>query len=138
YPLPRCHFYRRCALPSDAFSIVFFVRRLGRSQVKKIVHRMPEILFAAQIPFGGILSLAAIPFLQALCPSLGRIQYCFLRPTARPFSGQKDRSPDARDFVCSPDTVWRHSIPCRDTISTGVVPFPRTHSVLFSSSDGSA
>jgi hypothetical protein len=51
YPLPRCHFYRRCALPSDAFSIVFFVRRLGRSQVKKIVHRMSEILLAAEIPF---------------------------------------------------------------------------------------
>jgi hypothetical protein len=51
YPLPRCRFYGGCDLPSDTFTIVFYFRRLGRSEVKKIVHRMTEILFAAEIAF---------------------------------------------------------------------------------------
>ena len=50
----RCYFYNCCALPSDAFSIVFFVRRIGRSQAKKIAHWMPESLCSADIvPWSG-------------------------------------------------------------------------------------
>jgi len=33
------------------FNILFFLRLHVLPEVKKIVHRMPEILFAAQIPF---------------------------------------------------------------------------------------
>ena len=50
YSLARCLFYRSGAFHCDTFNILF-LRLLVRSEVKKIVHRMPEILFAAQIPF---------------------------------------------------------------------------------------
>ena len=51
YPLPRCLFYRVEGFHWGRFTIVF-MRPPGRSEVKKIVHRMPEILFAAEITFG--------------------------------------------------------------------------------------
>ena len=50
YPLPRCHFYRVGGFHCGGFSIVF-LRPSVRSEVKKIVHRMSEILFAAEIAF---------------------------------------------------------------------------------------
>ena len=50
YPLPRCLFYRCEAFRCDTFNILFLWLHF-RSEVKKIVHRMPEILFAAKIPF---------------------------------------------------------------------------------------
>ena len=51
YPLPRCLFYRVGGFHWDRFTIIL-MRPLGRSEVEKIVHWMPEILFAAQITFG--------------------------------------------------------------------------------------
>ena len=50
YPLPRCLFYRVGGFHGDGFSIVL-LRPSVRSEVKKVVHRMSEILFAAQIAF---------------------------------------------------------------------------------------
>ena len=50
YPLPRCLFYRVGGFHWDRFTIVF-LRPPVRSEVKKIVHRMSEILFAAEIAF---------------------------------------------------------------------------------------
>ena len=50
YPLPRCLFYRVAGFHWGRFSIVF-LRPPGRSEVKEIVHRMSEILFAAEIAF---------------------------------------------------------------------------------------
>src|SRR5713226_10100791 len=50
YPLTRCHFYRRGSLHRDRFRL-HSVRLHGRSEVKKIVYRMSEILFATEIPF---------------------------------------------------------------------------------------
>ena len=50
YPLPRCLFYRVGGFHWGRFTIVF-MRPPVRSEVKKIVHRMPEILFAAEIAF---------------------------------------------------------------------------------------
>jgi hypothetical protein len=50
YPLPRCLFYRSGAFHCDTFNILFLGPHV-RSEIKKIVHRMPEILFAAQVPF---------------------------------------------------------------------------------------
>src|SRR5258705_1781588 len=50
YRLPRCLFYILGGFPWDRFTIVF-VRLPVRSEVKKIVHRMSEILFAAEIAF---------------------------------------------------------------------------------------
>src|SRR5450755_5044737 len=50
YPLPRCLFYRVGRFHCGGF-IIFFLRSPVRSEVKKIVHRMSEILFAAQIAF---------------------------------------------------------------------------------------
>ena len=50
YPLPRCLFYRVGGFHWGRFTIVF-MRPPGRSEVKKIVHRMSEILFAAEISF---------------------------------------------------------------------------------------
>jgi hypothetical protein len=50
YPLPRCLFQRVGRFHCGGFIIVF-LRPPVRSEVKKIVHRMSEILFAAQIAF---------------------------------------------------------------------------------------
>jgi hypothetical protein len=50
YPLPRCLFYRVAGFHWGRFTIVF-MRPPGRSEVKKIVHRMSQILFAAEITF---------------------------------------------------------------------------------------
>ena len=50
YALPRCLFYRHGAVHCGRFNI-HFVRLHVRLEVKKIVHRMSEILFAAEIPF---------------------------------------------------------------------------------------
>jgi len=53
YPLPRCLFYRVGGFHGGGFIIVF-LRLSFRSEVKKVVHRMSEILFAAQIAFRGL------------------------------------------------------------------------------------
>ena len=50
YPLPRCLFYRVGRFHCGGFIIVF-LRPPLRSQLKKVVHWMSEILFAAQIAF---------------------------------------------------------------------------------------
>jgi len=50
YRLPRCLFYIVGGFHWDRFTIVF-VRLPVRSEVKKIVHRMSEILFATEIAF---------------------------------------------------------------------------------------
>ena len=50
YCLPRCLFYIVGGFHWGRFTIVF-VRLPVRSEVKKIVHRMSEILFAAEIAF---------------------------------------------------------------------------------------
>jgi hypothetical protein len=51
YSLARCLFYRSGAFHCDTFNILFFLRQHVLSEVKKIVHRMSEILFAAEIAF---------------------------------------------------------------------------------------
>ncbi len=53
YPLPRCLFYRVGRFHCGGFIIVF-LRPSFRSQLKKVVHWMSEILFAAQIAFRGL------------------------------------------------------------------------------------
>jgi hypothetical protein len=53
YPLPRCLFYRVGRLHWSGFIIVF-LRPPIRSEVEKVVHWMPEILFAAEIAFRGL------------------------------------------------------------------------------------
>jgi hypothetical protein len=50
YPLPRCLFYRVGHFHWGGFIIVF-LRLPVRSEVKKVVHWMSEILFAAEIAF---------------------------------------------------------------------------------------
>jgi hypothetical protein len=50
YALTRRFFYRVGGLHGVGFTIVFMRPRV-RSQVKKVVHRMPEVLFAAEIAF---------------------------------------------------------------------------------------
>ena len=50
YPLGRRHFYRRGSFQCDRFTL-YFLRQHSRSQVKKIVYRMSEILFVAEIAF---------------------------------------------------------------------------------------
>src|SRR6266849_8352631 len=50
YPLPRCLFYRVGRFHWGEFIIVF-LRPSVRSEVKKVVHWMAEILFAAEIAF---------------------------------------------------------------------------------------
>src|ERR1700680_2146186 len=50
YPLPRCPCYRVRRFRRGGFIIVF-LRPPLRSQLKKVVHWMSEILFAAQIAF---------------------------------------------------------------------------------------
>ena len=50
YRLPRCLFYIVGGFHWGRFTIVF-VRLPVRSEVKEIVHRMSEILFAAEIAF---------------------------------------------------------------------------------------
>src|SRR6266568_9669867 len=50
YPLPRCLFYRGGRLHCGGF-IVVFLRPPLRSELKKVVHWMSEILFAAEIAF---------------------------------------------------------------------------------------
>src|SRR6476659_7347784 len=50
YPLPRCLFYRVGRSHCGGFIIVF-LRPPLRSQLKKVVHWMSEILFAAEIAF---------------------------------------------------------------------------------------
>ena len=50
YPLPRCLFYRVGRFHCGGFIIVFLRPRLG-SELKKVVHWMSEILFAAEIAF---------------------------------------------------------------------------------------
>jgi len=51
YPLRRCLFYRVGGLHCGRFTIVIMRTRV-RSEVKKVVHWMSEILFAAEIAFG--------------------------------------------------------------------------------------
>ena len=58
YSLRRCLFYR-CGgvLNRDRFIILFlisFLRLHLGSEIKKVVHRMTEILFAAEIAFCGL------------------------------------------------------------------------------------
>jgi hypothetical protein len=53
YPLPRCLFYRVGGFHWGRFTIIF-IRPPIRSEVKKIVYRMSEILFAAEIAFRGL------------------------------------------------------------------------------------
>jgi len=53
YPLPRCLFYRVGGFHGSGFILVF-LRSSVPSEVKKVVHRMSEILFAAQIAFRGL------------------------------------------------------------------------------------
>ena len=48
YPLPRCLFYGSRGLHRDTSNLVFLWLPI-RSEVKKIVHRMPEILLATEI-----------------------------------------------------------------------------------------
>jgi hypothetical protein len=50
YPLPRCLFYKVGGFHWGRFTIVF-MRPPVRSEVKKVVYRMAEVLFAAEIPF---------------------------------------------------------------------------------------
>jgi len=50
YPLPRCLFYTVGGFHWGRFTIAF-MRPPDRSEVKKIVYRMSEILFAAEIAF---------------------------------------------------------------------------------------
>ncbi len=50
YPLARRHFYRRWCLHRDRFRL-HLLRLHVRSEVNKIVDRMSEILFAAEIAF---------------------------------------------------------------------------------------
>ena len=50
YPLPRCLFHRVRGLHGVRFTIGF-MRPPVRSEVKKIIYRMSEILFAAEIAF---------------------------------------------------------------------------------------
>jgi hypothetical protein len=54
YALPECLFYSFAGpVRPDRFLIFRLLRRV-RSEVEKIVHGMPEILFAAQIAFRGL------------------------------------------------------------------------------------
>ncbi len=53
YRLPRCLFYIVGGFHCGRFTIVF-VRLSVRSEVKKVVHWMSEILFAAEIAFRGL------------------------------------------------------------------------------------
>jgi len=53
YPLPRRLFYRVGGFHWGRFTIVF-MRPPVRSEIKKVVYRMSEILFAAQIAFRGL------------------------------------------------------------------------------------
>lgn len=50
YPLPRCLFYRVRRFHCDGFIIVFMQPPV-LCEVKKIVDRVSEILFAAEIAF---------------------------------------------------------------------------------------
>jgi len=50
YPLPRCLFYRIGGFRCAGFNIVF-LRPSVLCEVKKIVDRVSEILFAAEIAF---------------------------------------------------------------------------------------
>jgi hypothetical protein len=50
YPLPRCLFYKVGRFHCGGFIIVF-LRPPLRSELKKVVHWMSEILFAAEIAF---------------------------------------------------------------------------------------
>ena len=50
YSLPRYLFYRSKALHWDTLNVLFLRLHIS-SEVEQIVHRMPEILFAAQIAF---------------------------------------------------------------------------------------
>ena len=51
YPLPKCLFYRAGRFHCGGFIIVF-LRPPLRSELKKVVHWMSEILFATEIAFG--------------------------------------------------------------------------------------
>ena len=54
YPLPECHFYRVAGpFRRDRFTLVC-LRLHVRSEIEKIVHRMAEILLAAEIAFRGL------------------------------------------------------------------------------------
>jgi hypothetical protein len=50
YPLARRHFHPRGSFHRDRFKL-HFLRLHVRSEVKKIIDRMSEILFAAEIAF---------------------------------------------------------------------------------------
>src|SRR5450631_2584033 len=50
YPLPRCRFYRVGRFYCGVFIIVFLLPPL-RSEIKKIIYRMSEILLATEITF---------------------------------------------------------------------------------------
>src|SRR6202047_2408753 len=51
YPLPRCLFYRIGRFHCVGFIIVFLRPTPVCSEIKKVVHWMSEILFAAEIAF---------------------------------------------------------------------------------------
>src|ERR1700693_2556289 len=51
YPLARGYSNLRGFLHCDGFTLHYFPRLHVGSEVEQIVHRMPEILLAAQIPF---------------------------------------------------------------------------------------
>ena len=50
YPRPRCDFYKIRGFRSGRFNIVF-IRPSVLCEVKKIIDRVSEILFAAEIAF---------------------------------------------------------------------------------------
>ena len=50
YPLPKCLFHRVGGFHCDRFTIVY-MRPAVRSEVEKVIYRMSEILFAAEIAF---------------------------------------------------------------------------------------
>ena len=54
YPLLEMPFLQRLDAFTAADSLIVFLRLPVRSEVKKIVHWMPEILFAAEIAFRGL------------------------------------------------------------------------------------
>src|SRR5260370_30540286 len=84
YPLARRHFYRRGAFHRARFKL-HFLRLPVRSEVKKIVYRMSELLLAAEIAFrrldGGMpqpelnllqLATIAVPHLRPSFPQVAR------------------------------------------------------------------
>jgi len=80
YPLPRCLFYRVGRFHCGGFIIVFLRLPLG-SQLKKVVHWMSEILFAAEIAFRrlhGYMPQQELNLLKALRRSCGTASHTFV------------------------------------------------------------